>query len=241
METKFDFGIYVKEKTKPMAKKIVVPKAVINKLKGIVSIDKIVISPFEVLDYYPNAPVYNYNEVNEDYIFINSRLFSTFIGRCNPTMFKLLSFIMFSIKPNSNLIKINQRQVAAMLGNYSNFYPMALDKLESFGVIARTNKLFYFIINHNIFFKGNINEFAKNYKEKYDGIDVKVDEKGKVIIDNRPDYNSSKYKNRKVMTIDEFNAINHPVDFINQNLIGGKPIFGKYSDKKVIMFDNEIE
>lgn len=236
MEHKFDFDIYVKEKTKPMAKKIVVPKATIDKLRHRVTPDKIVISPFEVLNNYPNSPEYDYNNTSEDYIFVNARLLSSFFDKCNPTMFKIVNYIMYSLKCNSNVVIINQRQLAAMLGDWHVFYYIAIERLEELGVIAKTNVFQKYIINHNVIFKGNLNEFAKEYKEKYGGIPVTVNELGKVIIDNRS--SSDKYRNREILTIEDFKRLNSPKEFVNKNLIGGTPVFGKYSDKKVRFVDD---
>ena len=51
--------------------------------------------------------------------------------------------------------------------------------------MVKTNQQSTYVINHNIIFKGDLNDFAKKYKEIYGDYKGQYDNKGRLIIDKK--------------------------------------------------------
>lgn len=187
MDNKILFNFGIREKTKPGPKKIIVTKEEVQTIKTSRRVleNKIVITPYEVDYNYNHVPNYDYIDVNDDYCFINARLLEPIIPNLTKTALRLIWHAAFILQPNSNVVNfpmyfITQIHGAAKAGNIYK----ELDKLEEYGIMHRTSRKSYYIINHNLFFKGNLKEFAEKYKELYGDRKCEFNERGYVIIDD---------------------------------------------------------
>lgn len=187
MDNKILFNFGIREKTKPGPKKIVVAKEEVQTIKTSRRVleNKIVITPYEVDYNYNHVPNYDYTDVNDDYCFVNARLLEPIIPNLTKTALRLIWHAAFILQPNSNVVNfpmyfITQIHGAAKAGNIYK----ELDKLEEYGIMHRTSRKSYYIVNHNLFFKGNLKEFAEKYKELYGDRKCEFNERGYVIIDD---------------------------------------------------------
>lgn len=187
MDNKILFNFGIREKTKPGPKKIVVAKEEVQTIKTSRRVleNKIVITPYEVDYNYNHVPNYDYTDVNDDYCFVNARLLEPIIPNLTKTALRLIWHAAFILQPNSNIVNfpmyfITQIHGAAKAGNIYK----ELDKLEEYGIMHRTSRKSYYIINHNLFFKGNLKEFAEKYKELYGDRKCEFNKRGYVIIDD---------------------------------------------------------
>lgn len=146
---------------------------------------KIAITPFEVKDRYTNYPkCLEDGFISEEYAFVNVRDLTLIYSRLTLISIRLLSIIINKLPINSNICKFR-------LAEFNNIFSSAvkhqfdeyLEPLVRNNIIIRTNRKCTYIINHNMFFKGDLNRFAKEYKEIYGNRKVEYNEKGRVIID----------------------------------------------------------
>lgn len=187
MDNKVLFNFGIREKTKPGPKKIVVAKEEVQTIKTSRRVleNKIVITPYEVDYNYNHVPNYDYEEVNDDYCFINARLLEPIFPNLTKTALKLIWHAIYILQPNSNIVNFPMYSITQIHGSVkAGMVYKELDKLEELGLMTRTNRRSYYIINHNLFFKGNLKEFAEKYKELYGDRKCEFDDKGYVIIDN---------------------------------------------------------
>ena len=186
MDNKVLFDFNIRPKSKPGPKKIVVTKRDIktNRTDRRQFENSIVISPFEVCENYNHAPNYDYTNVNDDYCFINTRVLEPILPNMSKTALRTIWHFMYLLQPNSNCLSFSIYMVDQIHGNVrSGDIYKELTRMEDYGFIRRTNLRSIFIINHNLFFKGNLNEFAKKYHEKFDNNTPAFNERGYVILD----------------------------------------------------------
>lgn len=187
MDNKVLFAFNVREKTKPGPKKIVVSKKEIIKIKNSRRVleNKIVISPYEIKDNYNHVPNYDYTEVNDDYCFVNARLLEPILPNLNKIALRVVWHLAFLLQPNSNVVKFPMDLINQIHGSkYSGYTWSSIKKLEEYNIINRTNRQSYYVVNHNLFFKGNLKEFATKYKELYGDKQCMFTKKGYVVIDD---------------------------------------------------------
>lgn len=142
-------------------------------------------TPFKVHNRYPNAPECDVEDfITGDYVYVNCKELMRLSPKLNPTSIKLMLFIATKLDNNSNIAKCNMvefnRLFSTCINHKLNFYlyPLLLN-----GIIIRTNRKCKYIVNHNLFFKGNLNQFVKDYKELYGDSKCEYNEDGDVIID----------------------------------------------------------
>lgn len=223
----------IKEKSKPGPKKIAIAKEVIQRAVGKIRISDIVVTPFEVLDKYVQCPDYNTNVTKEDYMFINSKLLAPLLPTLSGRALRILSYIWFILRPNSNVVNFTMRNIYSMYGISENTNIVSnVGELERVNLVRRTNKIGYYIINHNIFFKGNLNKFADKYRELYSLTDIYVDSMGGIVIDTNKGKNYHNVKRMEnVISLKDFEKENTIKVCKDANLIGGKPVFATYSPR----------
>ena len=143
---------------------------------------RIAITPFELKPNYNTSCVYKSligGDVNLDYCTINCRELHK--ARLSGIALYYFFVILASLEEDTNIVKIALLNVAKELSP-GNQACMAVDKLVDSNVLVRTNMKSTYIINHNIAFKGNLNQFIKDYHRIYGDAKPMYNEKGRVII-----------------------------------------------------------
>jgi len=187
MDNKILFAFNVREKSKPGPKKIVITK------EDVVTVrtssrrfeNTIVISPFTVDENYNHVPNYDYTDVNDDYCFINTRVLEPILPNLGKIALRVLWHIIFLLQPNSNCVKFSTYMADQIHGTQKSGATFKeVSKLEQYGLLRRTNHRSVYVVNHNLFFKGNLKEFAEKYKQLYGDKICELTENGYVILDN---------------------------------------------------------
>lgn len=138
------------------------------KSKRFKNLPDILPTPFEVKDEYPFAPTYGTN-LNTDYVIYNANEILRHSGFMTYQVFRYLFMIGRNLMPGRNYIRIHHQNFKSMLGIHcKDTYFGTFSKLvNNFNLLYHTNIRGLFIINHNILFKGDLNEFSRCYKETY--------------------------------------------------------------------------
>lgn len=124
-------------------------------------------SPFEVKDKYPSSmPV---DTVINDGVYCLIEPYKLFeiADRLPKNCFKYLLILCKELLPDTNIITLVGTEVGKKYGfdiSHIQNYNAILCDLQ---IIVRTDVQSTFVINHNIVYKGDLNKFAKNYKEIY--------------------------------------------------------------------------
>jgi len=107
-----------------------------------------------------------------------------YISDLKPAQVQLLIYIACHLTYNSNVYKADYEQIAKDLNLSAVRVMHMFAELLAIPnqLIIKTNVPKVYLINHNILFKGNYDEFAQIYKELYDDETATLDEKGRVII-----------------------------------------------------------
>lgn len=149
--------------------------------------NKIVITPFEILDNYDTFMNIDYSkqEVNLKYIVMNTEAVFNILGKLNPTCTNVLIAMLANLENDTNVIRFNVAEYARTVGKSKDSLFIEFVKIFDYNIMARTNKNSTYIVNHNIFFKGDLNKFAKNYRELYKDRKVEYNNRNKVILDNK--------------------------------------------------------
>lgn len=148
--------------------------------------NRIVLTPYEFYDNYDTFINVDYSirNINLKYAVINAEIFHNVINKLNTTTIALLFAIINNLENDTNLVKFNVFEYARIIGrtpaNVSNCFKDVFD----YNLLAQTNKNSTYIINHNAFFKGDLNKFAKDYKELYGDRKVEYTNNGKIILTN---------------------------------------------------------
>mgnify|MGYP004641290503 FL=1 len=134
----------------------------LNKLR-----QSIACTPFEVKDKYPSSmPV---DTVINDGIYCLIEPYKLFelADRLPKNAFKYLMIICKELLPDTNIITLVGTEVAKKY-NFNVAHIQSYNAiLCDLNIIVRTDVQSTFVINHNIIYKGDLNKFAKNYKEMY--------------------------------------------------------------------------
>lgn len=103
----------------------------------------------------------------------------------NLTQVRIVLYIASKLKYNSNVFEADYE----VMGKDLNIAPNTVQKAfiglcDGYNqIISKTNRPKTYLINHNVIFKGKLEEFIRDYKVMYDGRKASFDDKGRVIID----------------------------------------------------------
>lgn len=105
----------------------------------------------------------------------------------------IIDYICYNIAWCSNAIKFTMDDIMNFHKMDDHSYYRALDELINVDFLRKTTKKSVYIINHNYLFKGKLYEFVEIYRLAYPE-PAKVNEDGKIIIDDDIDDNVRKAK-----------------------------------------------
>lgn len=118
----------------------------------------------------------SYHTVNDD--------FWIYIEDLNPQQVVLLIYISCHLDYNSNVFVADYEQISndlhLSLSRTKNLFTELLAIPNQ--IIAKTNIVKVYLINHNVLFRGSYDEFIEIYNELYDGEQACFDDKNRVII-----------------------------------------------------------
>lgn len=146
------------------------------------------ISPFDFKDNYINFPNVDYNKYPVDYLVIDTKVWALMLRDLPRSAYSMAMQIAYILEPNTNLVKITQQISSALYsrnGKPARYWTTVVHILEEYGFMVKTNQQSTYVINHNIIFKGDLNDFAKKYKEIYGDYKGQYDNKGRLIIDKK--------------------------------------------------------
>lgn len=147
---------------------------------------RIFLSPFGFEKTYATFPNVNYNNkgINLKYVNINALALYTIFPHLPRVAIGMLMAILNNLEPDTNIVIFNKREYARNINrDYENINVQS-KALYDHNIICRTDKLFTFMINHNIFFKGNLEQFRKDYYDLYGDKEAEFNDKGCVILKN---------------------------------------------------------
>jgi hypothetical protein len=126
---------------------------------------------------------------NEPKLIINDIVFKIILDNNFNGLSRLLLYIINNISINTNKIiidfndnNIKDISVSDIELNY------LIDKLEEYNIIRRTTINNIYIVNHNIIFRGDIENFIKGYTIIHESTNIELTIDSKVILDNTIDY-----------------------------------------------------
>jgi hypothetical protein len=126
---------------------------------------------------------------NEPKLIINDIVFKIISDNKFNRLSKLLLYIINNVTINSNkiILDFNNNDIKEISTSDIELNYL-IDKLEEYNIIRRSTINNVYIVNHNIIFRGDIEDFIKAYTiiHKTDNIELTVD--SKVILDNTIDY-----------------------------------------------------
>ena len=176
-------------KTKKVKSKTLIVPAKVTKSSYVQQRDaykKVVISPFEVKDFYEDCPSYDFSLTSRDYCFINTKELYPIVHNLTTEQTRFLWQIFHLCEPNSNIVFYNVARQFEIYGTCRNTHIYdILPYLEEQKLSKRANLKSSYIINHNLFFKGNLNQFSIIYHRLYDGVEIKYNKQGDVIVNEK--------------------------------------------------------
>lgn len=120
---------------------------------------------------------------NHQYAIVGQQL-SVNLFKFTTTALKLIGYITTHLTYNSNRIDLNVEELCSKLNVHKRMMYSAIAELDANDVLYRTCKQGIYSINPLCLFKGSLIRFYKLYREKYGYDDVKLDDKGRIIIDD---------------------------------------------------------
>lgn len=124
-------------------------------------------SPFEVKDKYPSSMPVD-TVINDGiYCLIEPNKLIEAADRLPKNTLKYFLVICKELLPDTNIITLVNKEVSERYGFNSNHIQNYIATLCDLQILVRTDVQSTFVINHNIIYKGDLNKFAKNYKEIY--------------------------------------------------------------------------
>lgn len=146
----------------------------------------IVKTPFPIPTNTEVLPNISNLDYDSGFCLFNAKLLrDTIPNKLRTNAYAVLAFLMTKVKIGSNVIVVTARELIEGLGKtsyYGQFIENLYVLIES-GIVAKTNQRSTYIINHNIIFKGNLADFAKEYNDKFGNEEVLYDDKGNVILE----------------------------------------------------------
>lgn len=146
------------------------------------------ISPFEFKDSYNTIPYVDYDNYSIDCLIIDTKLWALMLRDLPKSAIAMIMQIAYIIEPNTNLVRITQNISSAIYSKGdkpARQWYNVVNQLIEYGFMVRTNQLSTYVINHNILFKGDLNSFAKKYKEMYGDYKGTYTDGGRLIIDKK--------------------------------------------------------
>ena len=147
---------------------------------------RIVMTPFEIKDNYDTYPNIDYDgkDIDFKYSIIDIRTFGYAFERLSKRSLRVLFNMLYNLENDTNVVRFNINELVKYK-NYdqANEYNNYKELIER-GLIIRTNLKCTYIINHNVFYKGDLNKFREKYLKFYKDRDLEYNEKGEVIITN---------------------------------------------------------
>lgn len=89
--------------------------------------------------------------------------------------------ILNCLKFNSNIIHLSSDD-KKNISKSKQYAVRAIGALKRYDIIKGTTEPGTFVINHNLMFLGDLNEFVRNYKAIYDDIEIQTTKDGRIII-----------------------------------------------------------
>lgn len=142
---------------------------------------KILPTPFEVKDVYEHPNV-DFKNVNSDYALFNIKNLYHILPRMGRITSHVFMAIAYNLGTNTNLVKFNMAHYARQIAKSKEVLQYGVGELINLNIIAPTANVFHYIVNHNICYKGDLNEFVKIYKELYKDKELVYNAKGKLRI-----------------------------------------------------------
>lgn len=142
------------------------------------------ITPFEVKETYIDYPVLNYKDdnINTKYCIFNTYDLYHLLPKLTKIDINVLLAIIYNLECDTNLVKFSANNYSIQIGKHFPHILQAVNDLIHFNIIAKTNSQNAFIINHNLFYKGDLNKFVFIYNNLYSNKSVEYDDKGRIII-----------------------------------------------------------
>ena len=146
------------------------------------------ISPFEFKDNYDTLPVVDYSKCSVDYLVLDTKIWALLLRDLSKAAVAMIMQIAYILEPNTNLVRITQEISSALYSKGekpARQWYNVVNQLIEYGFMVRTNQMSTYVINHNIIFKGDLNTFAKQYKELYGDYKGAYTTGGRLIIDKK--------------------------------------------------------
>lgn len=147
---------------------------------------RIVPTPFEVKENYDTYPNINYesNLIDFKYSIIDIRELGYIYDRLSKASMRVLFNMLYNLENDTNIVKFNISEFSRFRKYDAAFEYTLYKELIEHNLIVRTNKKCTYIINHNIFYKGDLNKFRDIYNKYYKDYQIEYNEKGEVIVSN---------------------------------------------------------
>lgn len=144
---------------------------------------RIVPTPFEVKENYDTYPNINYesNLIDFKYSIIDIRELGYIYDRLSKASMRVLLNMLYNLENDTNIVKFNISEFSRFRKYDAAFEYTLYKELIEHNLIIRTNKKCTYIINHNVFYKGDLNKFRDIYNKYYKDYKIEYNEKGEVI------------------------------------------------------------
>lgn len=144
---------------------------------------RIVPTPFEVKDNYDTYPNIDYqsNLIDFKYSIIDIRELGYIYDRLSKASMRVLFNMLYNLENDTNIVKFNISEFSRFRKYDAAFEYTLYKELIEHNLIVRTNKKCTYIINHNVFYKGDLNKFRDVYNKYYKDYQIEYNEKGEVI------------------------------------------------------------
>jgi len=124
------------------------------------------------------------NKIKRESYFCTSINLYELVKDMNALEIRVILYIANKLKYNSNLFTANYDEMSKDLEVAANTIQKSFISICSSynNIIIKTNVPKTYLINHNVIFKGKLEDFIRDYNVMYDGQLALIDEKGRVII-----------------------------------------------------------
>lgn len=159
-------------------------KGIINTKENNKLVNKIFITPYEVKDCYNEYPCLDYDvdKINPKYCIFNTEFLYNILPKLTKLDTNVLMAIVYNLEPDTNLVKFSSINYATHISKSGNQILQSINNLIHFNILFPVSSQSTYIINHNIFYKGDLNKFAKEYKIIHKDSVIEYDKKGRIII-----------------------------------------------------------
>ena len=144
---------------------------------------RIVPTPFEIKENYDTYPNIDYqsNLIDFKYSIIDIRELGYIYDRLSKASMRVLFNMLYNLENDTNFVKFNISEFSRFRKYDAAFEYTLYKELIEHNLIVRTNKNCTYIINHNVFYKGDLNKFRDVYNKYYKDYQIEYNEKGEVI------------------------------------------------------------